>query len=81
MNTINEKAKKIRGTNGKFFSVIFTKKNGEVRHMVARTGVKSYLRGGSNRVSHLPHLMTVFDVQKLEYRNINLNTVSKIKCG
>jgi hypothetical protein len=73
--------KQIEKTNGKFFRVVFTKKNGERRHMVARTGVKSYLRGGSSRVSHLPHLMTVFDVQKLEYRNINLDTVSDFKCG
>lgn len=65
----------IRKTNGRFFSVRFIKANGESRKMVARLGVKRYLKGGESTTAHKDNLITVFDVQKREYRNINLTTV------
>ncbi len=64
---------------GRIFSVTFTKKNGDLRVMACRKGVKSYLRGGSNTVSHLPQYMTLFSVNDKGYRNINLTTIQEIK--
>lgn len=36
----------IESTEGKAFSVVFEKANGEEREMLARVGVKKYLKGG-----------------------------------
>lgn len=69
----------IQKANGKFFSVTFEKKDGTLRKMVCRTGVKKHLKGGElkHNPAELGHLV-VFDVQKKEYRTINLNTVKEI---
>lgn len=64
---------------GKFFSIDFVKKNGEIRHMVARTGVAKHLRGGKKTTPE--SLITVFDIQKKEYRCFDPKTVLKFKCG
>lgn len=72
----------IKNTKGKFFTVTFIKKDGTTRVMNARLGVKAYLKGGE-----LPYnaeskgLIPVFDVQKHEYRMININTISNLKVG
>ena len=70
----------IKATKGKFFTVWFIKKDGTLREMNARLGVKAYLKGGE-----LPYdpeekgLIPVFDVQKKEYRMINWTTIKKIR--
>jgi len=79
--TIEERRKLLESTNGKFFSVLFEKKNGEYRNMLARLNVKSHLKGGKSTTSHKPNLITVFDITAGEYRNINLLTIQKIKCN
>jgi len=72
----------IKNTKGRFFEAEFVKKNGTLRKINARLGVKAYLHGGS-----LPYnaeakgLIPVFDVQKRAYRMINLNTLKKLKIG
>ena len=72
----------IKDTKGKFFTVTFTKKDGTTRVMNARLGVKAYLRGGE-----LPYnpeakgLIPVYDMQKHDYRMVNINTISKLKIG
>lgn len=66
-------------TNGKFFAVDFLKKNGELRHMVCRTGVTKHLRGGNKTTGD--KLVTVFDVQKKEYRCFYPESVVSFKCG
>ena len=74
--------KLIKNTRGKFFTVLFTKKDGSLRTMNARLGVKAYLKGGE-----LPYnpeekgLIPVFDIQKHEYRMINTRTLHSIKIG
>ena len=68
----------IDNTNGKFFTVLFVKKDGSLRRMNCRTGVKKYLKGGSSTTGHLNNLITVYDLQTKDYRNINLNTVIEI---
>ena len=74
-------------TEGKIFSVTFTKKDGTVRDMVCRTGVHKNLtgcvdgRGSINRKANdADHsVITVFDMQKNDYRRINAETVTRIK--
>lgn len=67
-------------SNGKLFSVTFIKKTGEERTMLARTGVKKYLRGGVNRNTNPDHLI-VWSMQDKAYRTINLSTITKLKAN
>lgn len=69
----------IRNAKGKIFSVIFTKKNGELRKMVCRTGVTKHLKGGELAYDPIEKgMLPVFDMQKQEYRMINLRTIQSI---
>ena len=82
MNKINiNKAKKyIYDTNGKIFSAVFVKKDGEKRKIVCRRGVSKYVTGkglGFNPATR--SLIGVFDMHKKAYRFISLNTLEKIK--
>lgn len=71
----------IQETKGKFFTVNFIKKDGTKRHMLARLGVKKYLKGGENPAKNRDNLIVVFDVHKRAYRMINLDTLLSFKCG
>lgn len=69
-----------RTVGQKIFKAKFVKKNGEVREMNCKLGVKKHLKGGINVNNHIRYL-TVFDMASGGYRNINLNTLVEIKCG
>ncbi len=72
----------IRATRGKFFVVRFIKKDGSVRTMNARTGVRKGVKGIGLKFSpENKGLTTVFDVTKKQYRFVNMNTVLSIDCG
>ena len=61
------------------FSVVFLKKDGSIRRMLCRFGVKKHLKGG--KLAFDPReriLLVVFDMQKEAYRMINLETISNI---
>ena len=61
------------------FSVVFLKKNGELRPMTCKLGVKKHLKGG--RLKYNPgerNNLIVFDMQKEDYRTINLDTLMSI---
>jgi hypothetical protein len=63
----------------KIFSVEFTKKDGSLRKMVCRLGVKKYLKGGELKYNPEElNYLTVFDLQSEEYRTINVNTLKSI---
>lgn len=70
------------GTKGKIFSATFVKKNGEVRDINCRLGVKSYIKGTGSSSFTLnddnPYQL-VFDLQKRGYRAINMETLVQIK--
>ena len=69
-------------SSGKIFSVKFIKKDGSLRYMTCRTGVKKHLKGGHNTVRHLKQYLTVFSVKDEGYRNVNLRTTREVKgCG
>lgn len=71
----------IEASKGKMFTATFIKKDGTIRVLNGRLGVKAYLKGGT-----LPYnpeekgLIPVFDVQK-GYRMINWTTIKKLKIG
>ena len=62
--------------SGKFFTVEFIKKDGTRRVMNCRTGVKKYTTGKGLSFNPIAKsLLPVFDVQKKDYRFINLSTI------
>ena len=82
METIDKDTAKqyIYKTNGKIFSAVFTKKNGEKRKMVCRQGVAKYVKGvGLKFKPEEKELIGVFDMHKKAYRFISLSTLEKIR--
>jgi len=77
MNTIEEIRDLAKGT---IFTAINIKTNGEVRKYICRLGVRKHLRGGE-----LPYdpaekgYLPIFDMQKKEYRMLNLKTLTYLK--
>jgi hypothetical protein len=66
--------------DGKIFSVEFVKKDGSLRKMNARLGVKKYVKGvGLSFNPTEKNLLPVFDLQKEAYRMINASTIQRIK--
>ena len=81
MNTVNRYEVKdlIKTSKGRFFTVIFTKKNGETREMNCRLGVKKGLTGEGMKYNPSDYnLMVVYDAQKKDYRMIKLTTVKSL---
>ena len=76
----------IENTKGKFFVVSFLKRNGELRKMTCRTGVKKGLKGndGVGALRAKPsntNLVNVFEMQVDGYRSFDLERVVNFKCG
>lgn len=68
--------------DGKIFSVVFIKKDGTLREMTARLGVKKHLKGGTLTYNPKEHNnMIVFDMGKKQYRTIPFDRVVKIKAN
>lgn len=72
----------IESMGGKFLAVDYRKLDGAPRTITGRRGVKAFLKGGSNKVEaqDRPYIV-LFDVQLLEYRTVNLDTVSELRTG
>jgi hypothetical protein len=59
---------------GNFFRACFVKKDGTVREMTARFGVKKHLKGGELKYNpESLNYIVVFDIDKGEYRTINMD--------
>jgi len=69
----------IEDTKGKIFAVQFIKKDGTLRMMLARLGVKKNLKGGTNGADTRNSLITVWDMAKGGYRMVNLETLLTLK--
>lgn len=68
--------------NGKVFGAVFQKTDGSERVMSARVGVRKDLKGVGHKFScRERNLLSVFDMNKKEYRFINLNTCSRIRAN
>ena len=65
---------------GTVFTVTFVKRtDGSLREMNCRKGVKKHRKGGTLNYSPKSHnLVSVFDMQKLQYRMIALESITKI---
>jgi hypothetical protein len=70
----------IEKTAGRFFRATFVKKDGTVRSMTARTGVKTHLKGGERKYDDTLYI-GVYDVQSRGYRLINRSTLKEVKFG
>jgi len=67
--------------SGLFFSAEFIKKDGSVRTIRARSGVKKYLKPNAKPRTYNPTelgYITIFDLDKEDYRLINLQTLTKV---
>ena len=77
-------AQLMASTKGKYFSAAFRKKDGSLREMVSRTGVKKFRRPPDKKsiASNLdnPYFL-VYDIKKKGYRVINLETLLWVKFG
>jgi hypothetical protein len=65
----------------KFFSAEFIKKDGTIRYIYGRSGVKKYLKPNALPQAYKPSEMgylTVWDMGKKDYRLINAQTITKI---
>lgn len=63
---------------GQFFSVEFFKKDGTLRKLNGRLGVRKHVRGtGSHKESDT--LLVVWDCQKREYRSFHIHSVQTVK--
>lgn len=72
----------IAATNGRLFTVKFTKRDGTERTMTARTGVRKHLTGkGMAYNPKARGLVPVFEFGKKDYRMVNTATVSSFRCG
>lgn len=68
----------INSTKGRFFGVEFTKKNGEYRVMLCRTGVTKYLNPNAKPRKKNNEVQIVYDVHKKAYRSFRLESVKRI---
>jgi hypothetical protein len=65
----------------RFFSAVFTKKDGTSRYIYGRYGVKKYLKPNAKPQAYNPAergYLTVWDMQKKEYRLINSQSITEI---
>lgn len=76
-NIINEIVTLAGGT---IFTAINVKQNGETRKYICRLGVRKYLHGGELPYNPAErHLLPIFDMQKREYRMLNLLTLKYLR--
>lgn len=75
----------IAKTNSCLFTVVFKKANGELRTMYAKTGVKRFLSKNPNKRKYSKtksnQNITVFDVEKKQYRSFNPENVIEFRCN
>lgn len=69
-------------TEGRMFSAYFRKKDGTMRQMVCRRGVKAHLRGGNLPYDPKPlRKLPVFDMNVRDYRMVSLDTLVSFNIG
>ena len=62
------------------FTVDFIKKDGSLRKMNCRLGVKKHLKGGELKYNPTEkNLLPVFDMEKQSYRMINVSTIKEVR--
>jgi hypothetical protein len=72
----------IEQSNGRFFGATFIKKDGSIRRLNGRVGVKVNLTGKGMAFSPKEKgMQTVYDIQNKGYRMIALDRLVSFKCG
>ena len=72
--------RKFVGDEGKLFSVTFKKKDGSLRTMTARLGVRKYLTGGGSKFDAEPRgMVRVFSIGDMGYRTVTTENIVKLK--
>lgn len=80
--TLENAIKLIKSTDGRMFSVGFTKKDGTHRDMNCRLGVAKHLKGGELAYDPQEYdLLTVYDMKSQGYRMISTQTLKTVKVG
>ena len=67
--------------NGRFFSVTFRKKDGTLRKMIARRGVKKNLQGNPRYNPSDYNLLVVWSVNDEAYRSIHIPSILEVKAA
>lgn len=66
--------------NGQIFGVQFVKKDGSIRDMVARLGVKKGVTGEGMKYNPADfNLITAFDMHIKKHRHISVDTLTQLK--
>jgi hypothetical protein len=70
----------INNSKGKIMTIVFRKKDGELRTINTRTGVKQNITGKGLKYDPDTYgYIIVWDMQKKNYRTVNLDTVTTLK--
>ena len=67
--------------NGRFFSVTFRKKDGSLRKMTARLGVKRDIQGNPRYNPADYNLLVVWSVNDNAYRSIHIPSILEVKAA
>jgi len=81
MKKLEDARRMVYETNGKIFTAFFYKKDGTLRKMNCRLGVKKHLQGGEYLHGHgnkYPQYVPVYDLKVRGYRTLNLDTIQSI---
>lgn len=70
---LKEKAK------GQFFSIRYQKIDGSIRTLSCRLGVKKYLKKDATFRTPREDVITVYDLQKKNYRSLRVERIQSIK--
>ena len=62
---------------GRFVTVTFEKKNGELRTLTGRLGVTKHLKGGASTLNPDAYI-TIYDVVNKGYRAVNRETIRSV---
>ena len=74
----HEEIRKLVGN--RFFTATFVKKNGELRVLNGRLGVKKGVKGVGKKFNDVDYnLLTVYDLKKKSFRTIALDRLVEIK--
>jgi hypothetical protein len=68
----------IEQSNGKMVTVSFIKKDGSLRVLNGRLGVKKYLKGGKIN-TNTDEYINIYDVKNQGYRSINRSTIVALR--
>jgi len=67
----------VLNSEGRFVTVEFIKKDGTLRKLTGRLGVKKHLKGGVSTLDPEQYI-TIYDVQNKGYRAVNRATIKAL---